>query len=112
MVKAPKTVVLCFCTVAILFVIAIVLSTCSVRQNVHDNGSGADAIRTELSTAGAELKEQASTITDAIGATQEAREATESILETEREDEAIIAECRGILAEIRRRGETEGSRQE
>ena len=106
MVKAPKTVIVCFCAVVALFVVAIVLSTCCVRQDVSDNGAGADAIRNELSTAGAELKEQASTITDAIGATQEARGATESILATERGDAELIGECRSILEAIRARAET------
>ena len=106
MVKAPKTVIICFCACLILLAIAIVLSTCCVRQNVSDNGSGADNARTELSTAGAELKEQASTITDAIGETQEISGATESILETERGDAELISECRGILEAIRARAET------
>lgn len=106
MVKSQKTVVVCFCAVAILFAIAIVLSTCGVRQNVHDNGAGTDATRNELSTAGTELKEQASTITDAIGETQEIRGAIDAITETERGDAELIGECRSILASIRARAET------
>ena len=106
MVKAPKTVIICFCACLILFAIAILLSTCSVRQNVHDDGAGADAIRTELTDAGTELKEQASTITDAIGETQEIRGATESILETERGDAELLSKCRSILEAVRARNET------
>ena len=107
MVKSQKTVVLCFCAVAILFVIAVVLSAMRLCGNdVHDNGNGADAIRNELSTAGAELKEQASTITDAIGETQEIRGVTESILETERGDAELIGECQSILEAVRARAET------
>ena len=106
MVKSPKTLVVSFCIAAFLLALAIVLSSCCVRQNVSDNGAGADAVRTELSTAGAELKEQASTITDAIEEAQEARGATESILETERGDAELIGECRGILEAVRARNET------
>ena len=107
MVKSQKTVVLCFCAVAILFVVAIVLSAVRLCGNdVHDNGSGADAVRNELSTATGKLGEQTETITDAIGETQEIRGATESILATERGDAELIGECRSILASVRARAET------
>ena len=106
MVKAPKTVIICFCACLILFVVAVLLSTCCVRKDVSDNGAGADAVRAELSTATGKLGEQAETITGAIGETQEIREATESILETERGDAELIGECRSILEAIRARAET------
>lgn len=106
MVKSQKTVVVCFCACLILFAVAILLSTYCVRQNVPDNGDGTGAIRNELTDAGGKLKEQASTITDAIGESQEIRGAIDAVIKTEREDAELIGECRSILERVRARNET------
>ena len=106
MVKSQKTTFLCFCAFAFLFILAVVLSAYSVCQNVHDNGGGADAVRTELSAATGKLGEQAETITGAIGESQEIRGAIDAIIETERGDAELLSECRSILEAVRSRNET------
>ena len=106
MVKAPKTVVLCFCTVAILFVVAVLLSTCGVRQNVHDNGAGADAIRTELTDVRGTLEEQGRILKESQEAITNSERATDELAKIESDDARIIRECRGILEAIRKRNET------
>ena len=111
MVKSPKTLVVSFCIAAFLLATAIVLSSC-LRQDVSSDRGGIDDTRTELADACGTLGEQAETLGGAIETVANIERAADTITLTEREDEAIIAECRGILAEIRRRGETEGSRQE
>ena len=111
MVKSPKTLVVSFCIVALLLAAAIVLSS-GLRQDVSSDGGGIDDTRTELADAVETLGGQAETLGGAIETATNIERATDAITLTEREDEAIITECRGILAEIRRRGETEGIRQE
>lgn len=86
-----------------------ILHSCVRISDIYNERSGADKIRTELTDAGGKLEEQAGTITDAIGTVEEAQRTVDAITRTEQGDEAIISECRRILTEIRRRGETEGN---
>lgn len=108
MVKEPKICVY----VWLLFAVAVIVSVlyaCLCGRDVHDNGGGADAIRSELVTAGGKLTEQASTITDAIGTATEIERAAGEVLEIERGDAELLADCRRILEGVRSRGETEAS---
>ena len=107
MVKSQKTVVLCFCAVAILFVIAVVLSAVRLCGNdVHDNGAGADAVRNELSDARGALEEQGRILSDAQSAVADSERAADEIERIAKDDARIIDECRSILASIRARAET------
>ena len=111
MVKSQKTVVLCFCAVAILFILAVLLSTCGLRGNdVHDNGSGIDDVRTELSDARSALEEQGRILTESQEAVRDSRKATDELARIEQDDAKLISECRGIIESVRKRASAqEGS---
>ena len=107
MVKAPKTVIICFCAVVALFVVAIVLSAVRLCGNdVHDNGAGADAIRTELTDVRGTLEEQGRILKESQEAITNSERATDELARIESDDARIISECRGILEAIRKRNET------
>ena len=104
MVKSQKTVVVCFCAVAILFVIAVVLSTCGLCGNdVSDNGSGIDDVRTELSDVRETLEEQGRILQQAEEAVRDSRKATDELARIEQDDAKLISECRGIIESVRKR---------
>ena len=90
---------------AITFIVSL-LHSCVRISNIYDQRNGAAEVRTELGNAGEKLAEQAETLGDAIGTTQEAQRTTESILETERGDAELIGECREILRAVRERNGT------
>lgn len=97
----------------ILSIVIIALVAFAVRGcGVSDDGSGADAVRTELNAAGSNQ----SGITTGIGtaesaageletAVNDAENAAGKIEANEREAGAIIADCQRIIREIRERGE-------
>ena len=102
----------------ILAFICAVLFCCTSRNNVSDNGHGADKVRDELTNAQAAQREEASVIDEtkqsinrsetAITNSEERIESSEQtnreIADTERGDAEIIAECRNILKTVRARG--------
>ena len=107
MVKSQKTVVLCFCAVAILFIIAIVLSAVRLCGNdVHNNGAGADDVRTELTDVRGTLEEQGRILEESQEAITNSERATDELTRIESDDARIIDECRSILEAIRKRNET------
>ncbi len=107
MVKSQKTLVVSFCIVALLLIFGIVLSTCGVCGNdVHDNGNGIDAIRTELSDVRETLEEQGRILTESQDAIRDSRKAADELTRIEQDDARVIEECRSILASIRARAET------
>lgn len=104
MVKSQKTVVVSFCAVAILFVLAVVLSTCGIcRNDVHDNGAGADDVRTELTDVRETLEEQGRILEESTSAIRDSRKAADELARIEQDDARIIEQCRGILKQVRER---------
>lgn len=101
----------------ILAFICAVIFCCTSRNNLHDNGNSADAIRNELehaqeaqcdeATAIRETKQSISRSKAAVTNSEERIEASEQtnreIADTERSDAEIIAESQSILARIRER---------
>ena len=110
MVKSQKTTFLCFCAFAFLFILAVVLSAYSVCQNVHDNGSGADAIRNELtdaeksqSRAAESLDRAGELVESAAERNREIADGNQSLQGSERRDEEILRESEQILERVRAR---------
>lgn len=102
-----------------IFVIAFLISVvfmCTSRNDVSDNGHGADKVRDEFTNAQAAQQEETSVIDDtarAIDRSQKAvtnsEQANREIADTERADAEIIDECQSILASVRERTATEDS---
>ena len=83
---------------------------CTSRNDIYDNGHGADKVRDELTNAQKAQREEADAIEQASEATQRSTEAISNsqqanreIADTERSDAEIIAESQSILARIRER---------
>ena len=106
MVKESKIFTIAWTAFIVSFFVACLF--CFLRGgDVSDNGGGTDTIRSELVTAGGKLETQADAIRESIGTAEEAERATGTILEIERGDAELLADCRGILERVRSRGETE-----
>lgn len=104
MVKAPKTLIVSFCIVIALFALAILLSPMRVcRDDVSNDGNGADAARNELGTARSELEEQRRILDDAQSAVADSERAADEIARITKDDARIIEECRSILESVRKR---------
>ena len=104
MVKSQKTVVLCFCAVIALFILAVLLSTCGLCGNdVSDNGSGIDNVREQFSDARSALEEQGRILTESQEAVRDSRKATDELARIEQSDAKLISECRGIIESVRER---------
>ena len=107
MVKEPKICVYVWLLFIATVIVSFLYSCLCVGDEIYDNGGGADTVRNELVTAGRKLETQADAIRESIGAAEEAERATGTILEIERGDAELLADCRGILERVRSRGETE-----
>lgn len=109
-----------------IFVIAFLISVvfmCTSRNDVSDNGHGADKVRDELTNAQAAQHNEATAIREtkqsinrseaAVTNSEERIESSEQtnreIADTERRDAEIIDECQSILARVRERGSKEDS---
>lgn len=109
-----------------IFVIAFLISVvfmCTSRNDVSDNGHGADKVRDELTNAQAAQHNEATAIREtkqsinrseaAVTNSEERIEASEQtnreIADTERSDAEIIAESQSILARVRERKATGNS---
>ncbi len=98
----------------VIFIIAFLVSVifcCTSRNDVYDNGHGADKVRDELNNAQAAQREEARVISEAkqsINRSEERIETSEQanreIADTERADAEIIDECQQILERVRDRG--------
>ena len=103
----------------VVFLIAFLISVafmCTSRNDVYDNGQGANKVRDELTNAQAAQREEASVISDtaeSISRSQkgidDSTKTNREIADTEREDAEIIDECQSILARVRERTATENS---
>ena len=110
----------------VVFLISFLISVafmCTSRNNVYDNGYGADKVRDELTNAQAAQREEASVISEAkqsinrskaaVTNSEERIERSEQtnreIANVERSDAEIIAESQSILARVRERTATEDS---
>lgn len=110
----------------VVFLIAFLVSVafmCTSRNDIYDNGYGADAIRNELEHAQAAQREEATAIREtkqsinrseaAVTNSEERIESSEQtnreIASVERSDAEIIDECQSILARVRERTATENS---
>lgn len=105
-----------FVVIFILAFICAVIFCCTSRNNIYDNGHGADKVRDEFTNAQAAQQEETSVIDDtarAIDRSQKAvtnsEQANREIADTERADAEIIDECQSILASVRERTATENS---
>lgn len=109
-----------------IFVIAFLISVvfmCTSRNDVSDNGHGADKVRDELTNAQAAQHNEATAIREtkqsinrseaAVTNSEERIESSEQtnreIASVERSDAEIIDECQSILARVRERTATENS---
>lgn len=102
-----------------VFVVSFLVSVifmCTSRDDVYDNGHGADKVRNELEHAQAAQREEARAIGRASEATHRSTEAisnsqrtTKEIKRMERKDAEIIDECEQILKRVRKRTATENS---
>ena len=107
-------------TFFILAFICAVIFCCTSRNNVYDNGCGADKLRDELTNAQAAQRDEATAIREtkqsinrseaAVTNSQERIESSEQtnreIADTHRKDTEIIDECEQILARVRERTAT------
>ena len=109
MVKSPKTLVFCFCAVAVLLCLAVLFSTCVRDGNIPNDGGGIANTRVELEQIGRELENQRGIIEDAAGAIADSQRTAETLEQLERNDGELITESRDILARIRERAETQAS---
>jgi hypothetical protein len=109
MVKSPKTLVFCFCTVVVLLCFAVLFSTCVRDGNVPDDGEGIANARVELEQIGRELEDQRGNIKKAAGAITDSQRTAETLEQLERSDGELIAESRDILTRIRERTEAQAS---
>lgn len=94
----------------ILAFICAVLFCCTSRNNLHDNGNSADAIRNELEHAQeaqceetTAIRETKQSINRSEAAVTNSEQTNKEIANVERSDAEIIAESQSILARIRER---------
>lgn len=97
----------------IIFILAFLISVifcCTCRNDVYDNGYGADKVRTELENAQKAQREEARTIDDtekSISRSEkgidDSTRTNKEITSIERADAEIIDECQQILARVRER---------
>lgn len=97
----------------VIFIIAFICAMwfmCTSRNNIYDNGHGADKVRDELTNATNSQREEASVISEtkqSINRSEKAvtnsEQANREIADTERADAEIIAESQSILARVRER---------
>ena len=80
------------CAFAVFFIVG-------TRKDIHNNGQGANKVRTELRNI--ERTEQA--ITNSTNAVRNGEQTNKDITEIERKDAEIIAECQSILERVRER---------
>lgn len=100
----------------IIFVLAFICAVvfmCTCRDNVYDNGYGADKVRDELEHTQAAQQEETRTIEDTAESISRSEKGIDDstktnreIADTERKDEEIIDECQSILARVRERKAT------
>lgn len=102
-----KRIIICvllvlLCAFAVYFIIG--------TRNVHNNGNGANKVRTELTNAQTTQQEEKRTIerteraiTNSTNAVRNGEQTNKDITEIERKDAEIIAECQSTLARIRER---------
>ena len=101
----------------VIFILAFLISVifmCTSRNDVSDNGHGADKVRDELTNAKEAQREEASVIDDTEKAITRSKERVDEsertnkeITSIERSDAEIIDECQSILARVRERTATE-----
>lgn len=104
----------------VIFILAFICAVafmCACRNDVYDNGHGADKVRDELEHARTAQQKEARAIDDtarAIDRSQKAvtnsEQANREIASVERADAEIIDECEQVLARVRERKTTENSR--
>lgn len=108
-------VVLCICFTCILsaFYAGYMLGIRNAGADVSNNGTGINAVRNELNTAGAAVENAANGISQATSATAKvsdgitaAQESAQYIQHAADDSAAIIAECKSILANVRARSKT------
>lgn len=97
----------------IIFILAFlifVIFMCTSRDDVYNNGHGADNVRDELTNAQAAQREETSVIDETKQsinrgetAVTNSEQANREIADTERKDAEIIDECQSILARVRER---------
>lgn len=97
----------------IIFILAFLISVifmCTSRDDVYNNGHGADKVRDELTNAQTTQQEEASVIDETARAITRGKEridestrTNKEIADTERADAEIIDECEQILARVRER---------
>lgn len=97
----------------IIFILAFLISVifmCTSRDDVYNNGHGADNVRDELEHAQTTQQEEARTIDETEKAITRGKEridestrTNKSIEKLERSDAEIIDECQSILARVRER---------
>lgn len=97
----------------ILAFICAVIFMCTCRNDVYDNGHGADKVRDELEHAQAAQQEETRTIEDTARAitrgkkrVDESTKTNKQIADTERKDAEIISECEQVLKRVRERKAT------
>ena len=98
----------------ILAFICAVIFMCTSRNDVHDNGYGADKVRDELENATNSQREETRAIDETARAIDRSEtaitnseQANREIADTERADAEIVDECEQILARVRERTATE-----
>lgn len=91
------------CAFAVFFIVG-------TRKDIHNNGQGANKVRTELGNIEATQREEKRTIerteqaiTNSTNAVRNGEQTNKDITEIERKDAEIIAECQSTLARIRER---------
>ena len=97
-----------------VFVVSFLVSVifmCTSRDDVYDNGHGADKVRNELEHAQAAQREETraideteKSITRGKERVDESTRTNKEIADTERADAEIVDECRNILKAVRARG--------
>ena len=105
MVKAPKNVVVSFFIVVVLFVSAIVLSSC-LCKDISNDGGRADDVRKELGDVSSELEKQREILIESQDAVSNSERAAGELERITQDDARIIGECRAILEKIRERAKT------
>lgn len=98
----------------VIFILAFLISVifmCTCRDNVYDNGHGADKVRDELTNAQTTQQEETRAIDETARAITRGKERVDEstrtnkeIADIEREDAEIVDECQQILARVRERG--------
>lgn len=97
----------------ILAFICAVIFMCTSRNDVYDNGHGADKVRDELTNAETTQQEETRAIDEtekSINRSEKAvtnsEQANREIADTERADAEIVDECQQILKRVRERKAT------